>query len=108
MLASGLRTEPTPSEKPCGYGEQEASGAVEHDPAEIGGHGPVFEPSHQAAVARTCAAASGGHLNKGAIGSELEHRLRVGRTHLRELGRGEAERGGQGEHEGPARWVSSG
>jgi len=28
-LASGLRTEPTPSEKPCGYGEQEARGAVE-------------------------------------------------------------------------------
>jgi hypothetical protein len=30
MLASGLRTaEPTPSEKPCGYGEQGARGDVE-------------------------------------------------------------------------------
>jgi hypothetical protein len=53
-------------------------------------------------VARTSAAAGGGHLDERAIGSELKHRLRIGRTHLSELGRREVERAGQGEHRSPA------
>jgi hypothetical protein len=59
-------------------------------------------------VARSCAAAGGGHLDEGAIGSKLQHRLRVGRTHLSEQGRREGERAGQGEYRSPAAGASSG
>ena len=100
--------EPTPSEKPCGYEEQEARGAVEQLQRQAALLDRQPEQGSEGLVAGTGGATGGGHLDESAIGIKLKHRLRVGRTHLGKLGRREGERAGQGEHGGPAGWVSSG
>ena len=87
-------------------GELEATRAVKHLPAALA-ISPELETHQQARVAGAGTAAGGGHLNKGAIGIKFEHRLRVGGTDFSELIWGEAERAGQGEHEGPAAEVKS-
>jgi len=82
--ASGLSTEPTPSEKPCGYGEAEATGAVEHHPASSTLR-PGLQPIQQAGVAAACLASGGVHRNHLASGREFQHRLGVGLAHQGEL-----------------------
>ena len=63
---------------------------------------------HQSRVPGVGHTAARGHLDEAAIGIKFEHRLRFGGADFSELGRGEAERAGQGEHWSPAGLAISG
>ena len=69
---------------------------------------PGLQLKHQSRVPGVGNTAARGHLDEAAIGIKFEQRLRVGGTDFSELGRGEAERAGQGEHRVPASEVCSG
>lgn len=84
MEASGLSTEPTPAEKPCGFGEEEACTAVEHLPAAVL-IGPEEQAHHQPAVSGAGFASCRGHRDHAAIGGQLQHRLTVLGAHQRKL-----------------------
>jgi hypothetical protein len=71
-------------------------------------HG-LAKSNKEGSVAPACLAAGWGHGNQGAVGGQLEHRIRIGGTHLGKLLRGEAqaacESEGQREAIGKARRI---
>ena len=78
--ASRLSTEPTPAEKPCGYGQAKPCGAVKPLPASLSA-GVALQRKQQRGISRTCLATGGGQADQLAVGMEFKSGLGVGLAH---------------------------